>query len=85
MMHNDVGGIAVHSIYHTAQAVAPTQKFMSMWRAPKPVIAQVHGWCVGGGSDTALCADLVIASEDARIGTPYSRMWGCYLSGIGSG
>jgi enoyl-CoA hydratase len=55
---------------------------MSMWRAPKPVIAQVHGWCVGGGSDTALCADLVIASEDARIGTPYSRMWGCYLSGM---
>ncbi len=53
-----------------------------MWRAPKPVIAQVHGWCVGGGSDTALCADLVIASEDARIGTPYARMWGCYLSGL---
>ena len=62
--------------------MAPTQKFMSMWRAPKPVIAQVHGWCVGGGSDTALCTDLVIASEDARIGTPYSRMWGCYLSGL---
>jgi enoyl-CoA hydratase/carnithine racemase len=57
-------------------------KFMSMWRSPKPVIAQVHGWCVGGGSDMALCADLVIASEDARIGTPYSRMWGCYLSGM---
>lgn len=53
-----------------------------MWRVPKPVIAQVHGWCVGGGSDLALCADLVIASEDARIGTPYSRMWGCYLSGM---
>jgi enoyl-CoA hydratase len=42
----------------------------------------VHGWCVGGGSDYALCADLVIASEDARIGTPYSRMWGAYLSGM---
>jgi enoyl-CoA hydratase len=68
--------------WSTAQALAPTQKFMSMWRAPKPVIAQVHGWCVGGGSDTALCADIVIASEDARIGTPYSRMWGCYLSGM---
>jgi enoyl-CoA hydratase len=68
--------------WSTAHALAPTQKFMSMWRAPKPVIAQVHGWCVGGGSDTALCADLVIASEDARIGTPYSRMWGCYLSGM---
>ncbi len=63
-------------------AFGPTQRFMSMWRLPKPVIAQVHGWCVGGGSDMALCADLVIASEDARIGTPYSRMWGCYLSGM---
>src|SRR5439155_14716358 len=57
-------------------------KFMSLWRSPKPVIAQVHGWCVGGGSDLALCADLVIASEDAQIGTPYSRMWGCYLTGM---
>jgi enoyl-CoA hydratase len=55
---------------------------MSIWRSTKPVIAQVHGWCVGGGSDMALCADLVIASEDARIGTPYSRMWGCYLTGM---
>jgi enoyl-CoA hydratase len=68
--------------FATAPALAPTQKFMSLWRAPKPVIAQVHGWCVGGGSDYALCSDLVIASEDARIGTPYSRMWGAYLSGM---
>jgi enoyl-CoA hydratase len=30
----------------------------------------------------ALCADLIIASEDAQIGTPYSRIWGCYLSGM---
>ena len=69
-------------VFATAPALAPTQKFMSLWRSPKPVIAQVHGWCVGGGSDYALCADLVIASEDARIGTPYSRMWGAYLSGM---
>jgi enoyl-CoA hydratase len=55
---------------------------MSIWRTPKPVIAQIHGWCVGGGSDMALCADLVIASDDARIGTPYSRMWGAYLTGM---
>jgi enoyl-CoA hydratase len=66
----------------TASQLAPTQKLMSIWRCPKPVIAQVHGWCVGGGSDFALCADLVLASEDAVIGTPYSRMWGCYLSGM---
>lgn len=51
---------------------APVPKFMSLWRSPKPVIAQVHGWCVGGGSDMALCADIVIAAEDAQIGTPYS-------------
>ena len=66
----------------TSQSLGAVPKFMSLWRSPKPVIAQVHGWCVGGGSDLALCADLVIASEDARIGTPYSRMWGCYLSGM---
>ena len=69
-------------IFATAPSLAPVPKFMSLWRSPKPVIAQVHGWCVGGGSDMALCADLVIASEDARIGTPYSRMWGCYMSGM---
>jgi enoyl-CoA hydratase len=68
--------------FATAPQTAPTQKLMSVWRAPKPVIAQVHGWCVGGGSDFALCADLVVASEDAQIGTPYSRMWGAYLSGM---
>jgi enoyl-CoA hydratase len=66
----------------TSPTFGPVPKFMSIWRSPKPVIAQVHGWCVGGGSDMALCADLVIASDDARIGTPYSRMWGCYLTGM---
>jgi enoyl-CoA hydratase len=66
----------------TSQSFGAVPRFMSLWRSPKPVIAQVHGWCVGGGSDLALCADLVIASEDARIGTSYSRMWGCYLTGM---
>jgi enoyl-CoA hydratase len=66
----------------TASSLAPVPKFMSLWRSPKPVIAQVHGWCVGGGSDMALCADLVVASDDARIGTPYARVWGCYLTGM---
>ena len=66
----------------TSTATGPVPKFMSIWRSPKPVIAQVHGWCVGGGSDLALCADLIVASDDARIGTPYARMWGCYLTGM---
>jgi enoyl-CoA hydratase len=69
-------------ISQTSRSLGPVPKFMSLWRSPKPVIAQVHGWCVGGGSDMALCADLVIASEDAQIGTSYSRMWGCYLTGM---
>ena len=38
-------------VFATAQALGPVPKFMSLWRSPKPVIAQVHGWCVGGGSD----------------------------------
>ncbi|MFQ6331732.1 crotonase/enoyl-CoA hydratase family protein [Nocardia sp. CWNU-33] len=66
----------------TTPSESPTQKFMSMWRSQKPVIAQIHGWCIGGGSEMALGADIVIASEDARIGTPYARMWGCHLSGM---
>ncbi len=66
----------------TASATSPHQKFLSIWRASKPVIAQVHGWCVGGASDYALSADIVIASDDALIGTPYARMWGTYLSGM---
>ncbi|MEM1139780.1 MAG: crotonase/enoyl-CoA hydratase family protein [Pseudomonadota bacterium] len=57
-------------------------QFMGLWRGLKPTIAKVHGYCMGGGSEMALCADLVIASHDARIGTPYSRVWGCHLSGM---
>jgi enoyl-CoA hydratase len=62
--------------------IGPIPKFMTMWHGSTPVIAKVHGWCVGGGSEMALCADLVIASEDAQFGTPYSRVWGCHLTGM---
>jgi enoyl-CoA hydratase/carnithine racemase len=62
--------------------LGPIPKFMKIWRSTKPVIAKVHGWCVGGGSELALCADLVIASEDAQFGTPYARVWGCHLTGM---
>jgi enoyl-CoA hydratase len=50
--------------------------FMSLWESPRPVIAQVHGWCVGGGTDLALCSDLIYMAEDARIGYPPARVWG---------
>ncbi|MCB2223391.1 MAG: crotonase/enoyl-CoA hydratase family protein [Actinobacteria bacterium] len=57
-------------------------RFMGLWRGLKPTIAKVHGYCVGGGSELALCADLVVASEDARFGTPYARVWGAHLTGM---
>ena len=63
----------------TSPFVGPVPKFMSIWRSPKPVIAKVQGYCVGGGSEMALCADYVVASDDACLGTPYSRVWGCHL------
>ncbi|CAF1346631.1 unnamed protein product [Adineta ricciae] len=66
----------------TSKLTSPVAKFMSIWYSHKPVIAQIHGYCVGGGSDMALCADLIIAADDAIIGTPYSRIWGTYLTGM---
>ena len=50
--------------------------YMSLWRSPKPVVAQVHGYCVGGGTDFALCSDLIVCAEDCRIGYPPARVWG---------
>ena len=56
---------------------ANTDDFMSLWRCHKPVICKVHGYAVAGGSDIALCCDLVVMAEDARIGYPPARVWGC--------
>lgn len=54
-----------------------TEDFMSLWRCPKPTIAKVHGAAVAGGSDIALCCDLLVMAEDARIGYMPTRVWGC--------
>jgi enoyl-CoA hydratase len=54
-----------------------TDCFMSLFRSRCPVIAKVHGYAVAGGSDIALCADIVIMAEDARIGYMPVRVWGC--------
>ena len=53
-----------------------TEDFMSLWRSHTPTIAQVHGAAVAGGSDIALCCDLVVAADDARFGYPPARAWG---------
>jgi enoyl-CoA hydratase len=56
---------------------ANTDDFFTLWRSYKPVICKVHGYAVAGGSDIALCADIVIMAEDAKIGYMPARVWGC--------
>ena len=55
---------------------ANVRAYMSLWESPKPVVAGIHGWCVGGGTDLVLCADQIIAADDVRFGYPPSRVWG---------
>jgi enoyl-CoA hydratase len=50
--------------------------FMSLFRCGKPVVCRVHGFCVAGGTDMALCSDLLVIAEDAKIGYPPARVWG---------
>jgi enoyl-CoA hydratase len=52
------------------------ETYMKLWYASKPTIAAVQGWCIGGGTDMVLCADIIIAAEGARFGYPPSRVWG---------
>ena len=50
--------------------------FMSLFESDKPTVCKVHGFCVAGGTDMALCCDLLMMAEDARIGYPPARVWG---------
>jgi enoyl-CoA hydratase len=52
------------------------QGFMSLFHCGKPVICKVHGFCVAGGTDMALCSDLLVIADDAKIGYPPARVWG---------
>ena len=54
-----------------------TEDFMALWRSKKPTIAKVHGHAVAGGSDIALCCDLLVMANDAKIGYMPTRVWGC--------
>jgi enoyl-CoA hydratase len=54
-----------------------TDDFFSLWRSYKPTICKVQGYAVAGGSDIALCCDLVVIADDARIGYMPARVWGC--------
>ena len=50
--------------------------YMKLWYSRKPTIAAVQGWCIGGGTDMVLCADLIVAGRSASFGYPPSRVWG---------
>jgi enoyl-CoA hydratase len=50
--------------------------FMSLLHCGKPVVCMVHGFCVAGGTDMALCSDLLVIAQDAKIGYPPARVWG---------
>jgi enoyl-CoA hydratase len=50
--------------------------FMSLFHCGKPVVCKVHGFCVAGGTDLALCSDLLVIAQDAKIGYPPARVWG---------
>jgi enoyl-CoA hydratase len=50
--------------------------YMKLWYSWKPTIAAVQGWCIAGGTDMVLCADLIVAGEGATFGYPPARVWG---------
>jgi enoyl-CoA hydratase len=50
--------------------------YMKLWYCRKPTVAAVQGWCIGGGTDMVLCADLILAAESASFGYPPARVWG---------
>ncbi len=50
--------------------------FMSLFHSEKPTVCKVHGYCVAGGTDMALCSDLMVAEDKAKIGYPPARVWG---------
>ena len=53
-----------------------TDHFMSLWRSLLPVICKVQGYAIAGGSDIALCADLLLMADNAQLGYPPARVWG---------
>jgi enoyl-CoA hydratase len=59
-----------------------SERFVCLWRSYKPTIAKVHGHAVAGGSELALSCDLTVMAENARIGYPPARVWGCPVTGM---
>jgi enoyl-CoA hydratase len=58
--------------------------FMSLFHSDKPTVTKIHGYCVAGGTDMALCSDLIVAEDSAKIGYPPARVWGVPTSALWS-
>jgi enoyl-CoA hydratase len=70
------GGEAISMPRRTLDTVAMSRQWSRIWDASIPVIAQVHGFCLAGGTDLALNCDLVLVEDKATIGFPALRMGG---------
>jgi enoyl-CoA hydratase len=76
MAHNHVPGSAWDPTVDYAMMSRNVRAFMSLFHCTKPVVCKVHGFCVAGGTDMALCSDLLVIAADAKIGYPPARVWG---------
>jgi enoyl-CoA hydratase len=75
MANHDPGGVWDPMVDH-AMMSRNVRAFMSLFHCSKPVVCKVHGFCVAGGTDMALCSDLLVIAADAKIGYPPARVWG---------
>jgi enoyl-CoA hydratase len=73
--NHDPGGTWDPMVDH-AMMSRNVRAFMSLFECTTPVVCKVHGFCVAGGTDLALCSDLLVIADDAKIGYPPARVWG---------
>ncbi|MDR3418953.1 MAG: crotonase/enoyl-CoA hydratase family protein [Nevskia sp.] len=75
-MQNHLPGGTWDPVTDYAMMSRNVKGFMSLFHGEKPVVCKVHGFCVAGGTDMALCSDLLVIADDAKIGYPPARVWG---------
>ncbi len=73
---NHLPGSAWDPTVDYAMMMRNVRGFMSLFHGEKPVVCKVHGFCIAGGTDMALCSDLLVIADDAKIGYPPARVWG---------
>ena len=76
MLQNHLPGETWDPMTDYAMMSRNVKGFMSLFHSDKPVICKVHGFCVAGGTDMALCSDMLVIEDDAKIGYPPARVWG---------